>query len=455
VAIAVTVAQDWMRSSDYSEATTTPGISVTSGDWLVAVGTGYATVDDGSDQTWSIGGSSVTPSAGRYDGSGSGLAVSVACWKATSSTTVTVSLAQSFYGAADPSVKVYKVTGASSSNIVGASGSGKGTADPYNPTLTLTSASSVFLGVGLTTAPGTPAHTAGAVTSSTSTDASGTPIISGHRAFGTATSQYIGYDAAGTPGSLTWLVAQVELMPAGAETHTADASRSTTATLTASATREANAAASRSTTATLTATGTVERFAAAAASTTAALTAAATRETSGAAASTVTATLTATATVSPSAGTHYAEAAVGATVTLTASATVERFADAALTATAALTSTAVRELLAAAALTVTAGLASTATIPGQVPTTPGVMRAVDFATPTMRPATTTLPRIAAIVGADAATMTLLISTTAAPASTGLAVFYGGDSSPEAAGLIAAGTPYLWVTGGTIYYEDGS
>lgn len=238
-------------------------------------------------------------------------------------------------------------------------------------------------------------------------------------------------------------------------THTAAAAITATATLASTASKSTSGDASRSTTATLTATGTVERFAAAASSTTATLTATATREAPGDAASTVTATLTASADVTPAAGTHYAEAALTATATLAATAAVDRFADAALTVTATQTATGARETFAAASLTVTATRTATGSS-STIQTTPGTMRAVDLATATMRPGTSTqVPRMAAIVGVDAATMTLLISTTTPPAAAGIAVFYGGDESPEDAGLIAAGTPYLWITEGTVYYEDGS
>jgi hypothetical protein len=65
------------------------------------------------------------------------------------------------------------------------------------------------------------------------------------------------------------------------------------------------------------------------------------------------------------------------------------------------------------------------------------------------------PRRISLLSVDTATMTALVSLTQVPGLAGVAVFIGGDESPEDAGLVAAGVPYVWISDGVVYYEDGS
>jgi hypothetical protein len=66
-----------------------------------------------------------------------------------------------------------------------------------------------------------------------------------------------------------------------------------------------------------------------------------------------------------------------------------------------------------------------------------------------------LPRRISLRAIDTATMTALLATTEVPALAGVPVFIGGDESPAAVGLVAAGVAYLWISDGVVYYEDGS
>lgn len=443
MAIALASAVAWTGDDDFDEAVTSGAFSVSTDDIVVVAGTAGAVSSLTLSTTLS--GMSWT-STEVLDGSGGRTYL----WfgrssSAQSSKTVTVTAAGGSFSY--PSVAVQVFSGVKTSGTWYYA-NGQGT---YATLGNLPNSPRTTAGSGETQVFVAYDYAYGALASSDATIITTTPGATGYRVLSSsgvsATTQLS--SSAGSPS-----VAYVgyTLIPASSTTtHTADAASGVTATAAATATAAKSAGAAQTTTATTTATATKSTSGAAAQTTTATTTATAARTAVADAATTVTATVTATMDVSNPAS---AAADVSITATATATMALERFADAALTVTATTATTALREALAAAALTVTATRTAGAT-GGQIDPTPGTMRAVEIGAPTMRPVSTQVPRMVALTSVDAATMTLVFSSDATPATLGLPIFYGGDSSPAAAGLIAAGLPYLWITGGALYYEDGS
>lgn len=317
-------------------------------------------------------------------------------------------------------------------------------------------------------------------------------MSSGLVSFGTATSGWYFDDIVIAPTS------EGNTTHAGATTHTASATRATTATLTAAAAKDAVVGATRATTATTAAAAALERVGEATSSVTATLSAAATveqfvdgslsvtattsatpeGEVAGSAALAVTATLSAVADVStPGVVTMAATLPVAATPTATADRVADIAATRPITATLAAAADVVTPSLvdiaavlavtttptAAGALSTSASatlaVTSTLTVAGflEEESTRGLMAGVTRATATMTPITGAgnVPRRVSLLSIDTATMTALVSMTQVPGLAGVPVFIGGDESPLLAGLVAAGTAYLWISDGVVYYEDGS
>lgn len=210
--------------------------------------------------------------------------------------------------------------------------------------------------------------------------------------------------------------------PAGGTAHSASASVSTTATLTAAANLSSSVGASRSTAATVTVAAAVARFVDASVSETATVTASATRGAVGAASVATAATITASASVTSGSGAVAADVAVSESVSITAAASVAR--------------------VAAASLSVACTVTAAATLSGH--TTQGFMRPVQLGASSMRPrGGVSTPTVAALLSIDASTMTARVSTSAVPSQYGVGVFVGGSVSPVVAGLIPAGRAYVW------------
>jgi hypothetical protein len=265
---------------------------------------------------------------------------------------------------------------------------------------------------------------------------------------------------------------------AGATTHSADATRATTATISAAASVARPTTASLATAATIAAGATREASSAATLATVASITAEASVVRSAQATLAATATITSDGTVATP-GQQGADATLAAAAAIVAEASVIRGASASLAATATLSadgavvtpgqhsgvaSLDVTASISAAAsvtrsATATLGVTASLTAVGLLPNeaTRGLMAPLDLARATMTPITGVgnLPRRMSLRSIDTVTMTALASLTEIPGVGGLPVFIGGDESPQAAGLIAAGLPYLWISDGVVYYEDGS
>jgi hypothetical protein len=157
------------------------------------------------------------------------------------------------------------------------------------------------------------------------------------------------------PTGQKWVIAGIEVKPAGGSAVSADATLAVTATLTAAATTQALAAATLPVTATLSGAATEQTAVAASLAVTATLTSAATRQLTGASSFAVTATLTSAATrqFTPT-------AALPVTATLTAAATLGAAGNSTLAATASFTDAAQTGGSATASLPVTATLAAAA-----------------------------------------------------------------------------------------------
>lgn len=328
-------------------------------------------------------------------------------------------------------LKVLVFSGVDTSSPIGnyqASRSASSTTSVSAPTGTVTSASNSVMALCVTDRD----NRSGALTSDLSNSSAAAFCVTGTKSYPTSgTSMSGSVTRASGAGSLGWQWVAVEIKPVGGTTHSASASLTATATLTAAATPTRVASAALSSTATLTAAATVNRAATASLSATATLTAAASVTAAASASLAATATLTAAATVTSS---SEANAALSATATLAASALVSAAAAAALTATATLTA------------------AATVTTPGA--STPGRMVALDLAVPRMV-ASDTPPAATmrvALLSYDEAT--IVVTTDVPPSPTGAPLFIGPDD-PVTLGLVADGVAHLWIEGTTLHPRAAS
>jgi hypothetical protein len=457
VALTITVAQDWTRGS--ADSVSSSSISVASGDVLVAVVSGFGdpqvggtapVVVNGGDFTFRAEGHDITAYSGVW----------IFTRRYTSSTSVTVTAVHEYFGSNDPALKVYKVVGAYSSPV-GAVGGGTSTGNVITPAVTLTgdSASAIFaVGrmVDTPTGGGSPTSDASSsVAGSLAAFEVGTKPISGYRLPGATGSQAVTLDGPGSTSG-TWAYALVEIREnVGSTSHTASASVSESATITASATKTAVAAAAVSTTATVTASATLTRVGAASVSTTATITAAATVASSITADAAVaeSATITASATRTAVAG-----ASVSTTAAFTASATVSTpgvvTADATASIAAAVTAALAATYSAAASVSTAAAITAAASVWTPGSSTPGFMAALDVDGPTMTVSTGPTTQRMTLMSFDLATMTAVLSTDVAAPALGVPVFVGADD-PVTAGLVASGVAHVWFHGSSVSVRESA
>jgi hypothetical protein len=205
VTLSISVAQSWIRSTGSDADVVSSGISVASGDVLVAVLSG-GLIAPNYGIAFSGGGSLV----GTYEAYNTVVAVQ----RFTSSATITVTGTALFFGFGDPALVVYKVTGAASSPV-GGTATGQSTANAVNPAVTMVDAGGVLIAAGVMT------NLAGAPTSSNLTTvlsgtASGTGAaagrpIAGYRSPGATGSQTANLDGPGSTSG-TWDYVLVEIV---------------------------------------------------------------------------------------------------------------------------------------------------------------------------------------------------------------------------------------------------
>jgi len=470
VAIAVDSSTAWVEDTAFNANVTTGTFSPGAGTVLVALVASYnrtspTMTNSGTALTWTM--------QQAVDNGGFSVSIYTAV-NSSAQSNITATFEDLGTAYPIPALKVYVLSGASTSSPVGTKGSGS------------SAAGSVGVDAGNTTVADAWAFTIGF-----DTDLNGSPSSSNMTASSAYNGTYVdavaGYKTLTSSGSsmttnltrsgtLTngWRWAQVEIKPGGT-VHDASATRATTATTTAAATKDAVVGATSAVTSTQTAAADLERVASATSAVTASLSAAASVEQAAAVASSVASSIVAAATLDASAG-----ASLSATATVTADADVSTpgvvSIAASLSVTGSITGAAALEAVVGAALAATATTsaeATTSTVTEAAATRPvtatvsasanvlvggigdpGSMHAFDVAGATMSPAGSGAATMRTVlVGFNTATMQAVLDDSASAPLLGVPVFVGADD-PVTLGLVALTTPHVWFHSGTVTVREG-